>query len=156
IGAIAGITSVLIVLLFGQSRIMMRMSRDGLMSPIFGKINPKYNTPTWAIVICGTVVAAFAGLLPISELAELSNIGTLAAFVLVCVGVLVLRKSEPDRERKFRAPDYARAPLPIALLFVVAIALVHVFFPGFLSLSALVVFGITITWFAILASMAVL
>lgn len=106
IGAIAGITSVLIVLLFGQSRIMMRMAKDGLISPIFGKIHEKYRTPVWSIGIWGVLVALTAGLLPISELAELTNIGTLAAFVLVCVGVMILRVKEPDRPRKFKCPDF--------------------------------------------------
>ncbi len=105
IGAIAGITSVLIVLLFGQSRIMMRMAKDGLISPIFGKIHDKYRTPVWSIAIWGVLVALTAGLLPISELAELTNIGTLAAFILVCVGVMILRVKEPNRPRKFRCPD---------------------------------------------------
>lgn len=105
IGAIAGITSVLIVLLFGQSRIMMRMAKDGLIAPLFGKIHEKYRTPVWSIAIWGLLVAMIAGLLPISELAELTNIGTLAAFVMVCAGVIILRVKEPDRPRKFRCPD---------------------------------------------------
>ncbi|MCC7529037.1 MAG: amino acid permease [Candidatus Melainabacteria bacterium] len=105
IGAIAGITSVLIVLLFGQSRIMMRMAKDGLISPIFGNIHEKYRTPVWSIAIWGVLVALTAGLLPISELAELTNIGTLAAFVMVCAGVMILRVKEPERPRKFRCPD---------------------------------------------------
>jgi len=115
-GAMAGITSVLIVLLFGQSRIMMRMSRDGLISPIFGKIHPTYRTPVWSIVIWGALIAAISGLLPIGELAELTNIGTLAAFVLVCVGVIVLRIREPERIRKFRCPGYPWLPALGALM----------------------------------------
>lgn len=115
-GAVAGITSVLIVLLFGQSRIMMRMSRDGLVSPLFGKIHPTYRTPVWSIVIWGAVVATIAGLLPISELAELTNIGTLAAFILVCVGVIILRVREPERERKFKCPGYPWIPALGALM----------------------------------------
>jgi basic amino acid/polyamine antiporter, APA family len=116
LGAIAGITSVLIVLLFGQSRVMMSMSRDGLISPIFSKIHPKFQTPMWSIIIWGVLAALTAGLLPIGALAELTSIGTLAAFVLCCVGVIVLRRTEPNRERKFRCP---RAPLmvPAARLF---------------------------------------
>jgi APA family basic amino acid/polyamine antiporter len=116
IGAIAGISSVLIVLLFGQSRIMMRMSRDGLIAPVFGKVHAKYRTPVWSILITGGVVAVMAGLLPISELAELSNIGTLAAFVLVCVGVIVLRKRDPNRPRKFRCPGMPWVPALGALM----------------------------------------
>ncbi len=81
---------------------MMRMAKDGLISPLFGKIHEKYRTPVWSIAIWGVLVALIAGLLPISELAELTNIGTLAAFVMVCLGVMILRVKEPDRPRKFR------------------------------------------------------
>jgi APA family basic amino acid/polyamine antiporter len=104
LGAVCGITSVLIVLLFGQSRVMMSMSRDGLLSPVFSKIHPKFQTPYWAIIIWGVLAALTAGFLPIGELAELTSIGTLAAFVLCCVGVIVLRHTEPTRERKFSYP----------------------------------------------------
>lgn len=110
IGAIAGITSVLIVLLFGQSRIMMKMAQDGLMPSLFAKIDRRNRTPKRSILTCGVIIACLSGLLPISELAELTNIGTLAAFVIVCIGVIVLRKTEPDRERKFRCPGYPLVP----------------------------------------------
>ncbi len=111
IGAIAGITSVLIVLLFGQSRIMMKMAQDGLMPSLFGKISRRYRTPRRSILTCGAIIACMSGLLPIGELAELTNIGTLAAFAIVCVGVLVLRQTEPNRERKFRCPGYPLVPV---------------------------------------------
>lgn len=111
IGAMAGITSVLIVLLLGQSRIMMRMSRDGLIPPIFGRVHPKYGTPSWSITLTGLATAVMAGLLPIGELIKLTNIGTLAAFVLVCLGVIVLRRVEPNRLRKFRCPGSPWVPL---------------------------------------------
>lgn len=116
IGAIAGITSVLIVLLFGQSRIMMKMAQDGLIPAFFAKINPTYRTPVPSILVCGSVIAVMSGLLPISELAELTNIGTLAAFVLVCVGVIVLRRAEPLRPRKFSCPGYPYVPILGALM----------------------------------------
>jgi APA family basic amino acid/polyamine antiporter len=119
VGAIAGITSVLIVLLFGQSRIMMSMSRDGLISPVFSKIHPKFQTPVWAILIWGLLAALTSGLVPISELAELTSIGTLAAFILCCLGVMVLRKTEPGRERKFRCPGYPYVPVLGALFSLV-------------------------------------
>jgi APA family basic amino acid/polyamine antiporter len=104
LGAIAGITSVLIVLLFGQSRVMMSMSRDGLIAPIFSRISPKYQTPVWSIVIWGVLAALTSGFIPIGDLAALTSIGTLAAFVLCCFGVMILRHREPNRERKFRCP----------------------------------------------------
>ena len=110
LGAIAGITSVLIVCLFGQSRIMMSMSRDGLIAPIFSRISPKHGTPVVSIVFWGAVAALTAGLIPISELAELTSIGTLAAFIVVCGGVILLRYKEPERQRKFRCPGFPWVP----------------------------------------------
>lgn len=154
-GAIAGITSVLIVLLFGQSRIMMRMAKDGLISPVFGKIHATYRTPVWSIVIWGAVIALTSGLLPISELAELTNIGTLAAFILVCVGVLVLRKSEPDRLRKFRCPDYPRAPLALGAVSLASIPALWLLAPGFLSAAALTAGSVKITWLAMFGGLTV-
>ncbi len=111
VGAIAGITSVLVVLLYGQSRIMMRMAKDGLVSPIFGKISARFHTPVWSIVCWGVLVALSAGLVPIGELAELTSIGTLFAFVIVSVGVIVLRRLEPSRPRGFRCPGYPYVPI---------------------------------------------
>ncbi|MGD9680879.1 MAG: amino acid permease [Candidatus Obscuribacterales bacterium] len=110
VGALAGLTSTLLVLLLGQSRIMMRMSRDGLLSPRMGEISHRFHTPTRAIVILGSLVALCAGILPIGELAELCNIGTLAAFVVVCLGVIILRYKEPDRVRRFRCPGSPWVP----------------------------------------------
>lgn len=104
IGAIAGLTSVLIVLLLGQSRIFMSMSRDGLMPPVFSKLHPTLKTPVWAIFLLGLLVGLPAGLIPIGELVDLTSIGTLFAFLLVCIGVIVLRRVEPERERKFKVP----------------------------------------------------
>lgn len=129
LGAIAGISSVLIVLLFGQSRVMMSMSRDGLISPIFSKIHPKFQTPMWSIVIWGVLAALTAGFLPIGALAELTSIGTLAAFVLCCVGVIVLRRTEPTRERKFRCP---RAPLVVPAARLVSLVLPRAWHDGFI------------------------
>ncbi len=119
VGAIAGITSVLIVLLYGQSRIMMRMAKDGLVSPVFGKVSERFRTPVWSIVVWGLIVALSAGLVPIGELAELTSIGTLFAFVIVCIGVIVLRRTEPDRPRGFRCPGYPYVPVLGALLSLI-------------------------------------
>lgn len=112
VGALAGLTSVLIVSILAQSRVLMRMSKDGLLPPVFSRINAKTGTPRVGLIICAVVIATAAGLLNVSELALLTNIGTLAAFVLVCSGVVILRKKEPAWPRKFRCPG---APyLPIA------------------------------------------
>ncbi len=103
-GVIAGLTTVMLVLYYGLTRIIFAMSRDGLLSPFFSKVHPKTQTPVRVIVLCGVVMALIAGFMPLGDLAELVNIGTLAAFVLVCFGVLVLRITKPDLPRPFRTP----------------------------------------------------
>ena len=124
VGVIAGISSVLIVLLYGQSRIMMRMSKDGLVSPVFGKISERFRTPVWSIMIWGLIVALSAGLVPIGELAELTSIGTLFAFIIVSLGVIVLRVKEPDRKRGFSCPGYPYVPIAGAIMsFILMLSL---------------------------------
>ena len=105
VGAIAGITSVLLVMMMGQPRIFLAMARDGLMPvSFFGAVHPKFQTPYKATILTGVLVAVAASLLPLSILADLTNIGTLFAFALVCASVLILRYVDPDRERPFRCP----------------------------------------------------
>jgi len=101
-GAIAGLTTVMLVLYYGFSRICLAMSRDGLIPERFAAIHPKTQTPVKLILISGIFMSVTAGLTPIGHLAELVNIGTLAAFVLVCGGVIALRKTKPDMPRPFR------------------------------------------------------
>ncbi|MCE5233949.1 MAG: amino acid permease [Mizugakiibacter sp.] len=104
IGAIAGLSSVILVMLMGQPRIFYTMSRDGLLPKLFGKVHPKFQTPYVGTVIVGIVAATLAGLFPIGVLGDLVSMGTLLAFATVCVGVLVLRYSRPDLARPFRVP----------------------------------------------------
>ena len=111
IGAVAGITSVLIVMLLGQIRVFYAMSRDGLLSPWLSAVHPRYGTPHHATLITGVVVAILAGFVPIGVAAELTNIGTLFAFTLVCGAVLVLRKTRPDLKRPFRTPFVPLVPI---------------------------------------------
>lgn len=145
IGAIAGITSVLIVLLNSQARIVMRMSRDGLVGPVFGKIHSRFSTPANAIVMLSVPVALLAGLVPISELADLVNVGTLAAFVLVCLGVIILRRVEPDHPRAFRCPGYPYVPALGALLSAVMMITLMIEVPAtFYRFSAWMLAGIVI------------
>ena len=104
VGAICGLTTVLLVLLFGQSRIFFSMSRDGLLPGLFSRVHPRLRTPYISTLLVGIVVALVAGFTPIDVVAELTNIGTLAAFVLVSIGVLILRRTRPDLHRAFRVP----------------------------------------------------
>jgi APA family basic amino acid/polyamine antiporter len=104
LGAIAGMTSVMLVMLLGQPRIFYAMSQDGLLPPIFRRVHPKYKTPYIGTLLTGAIAATVAGLLPVTILGELVSIGTLLAFAVVCIGVLVLRQKRPDIARPFRVP----------------------------------------------------
>jgi len=103
-GVIAGLTTVMLVLYYGLTRVFFAMSRDGLLSPFFAEIHPKTKTPVRVIGLCGLLISLIAGFIPLGELAELVNIGTLAAFVLVCLGVIVLRIRQPHLHRPFKNP----------------------------------------------------
>ena len=104
IGAIVGLTSVILMSLLGQPRIFMAMSRDGLLPPAMQKVHPKYRTPHVATIVTGVVAAFFAGVFPLDVLGELISIGILLAFTAVCAGVVVLRRTQPDTPRPFRVP----------------------------------------------------
>jgi APA family basic amino acid/polyamine antiporter len=114
-GAVAGLTSVLLVLLLGQSRVFFAMSRDGLLPPVFSAVHPRFGTPHLSTILVGTIVAVIAGFVPLGELAELANIGTLFAFVVVSIGVIVLRRTDPDRRRPFKTPLVPFLPIASVL-----------------------------------------
>lgn len=103
-GALAGSTSVLLVFQLGQPRIFMAMARDGLLPEYFSKVHPTYRTPHITTIWTGIIVGGVAMVTDIGSLADLTNIGTLFAFILVCFGVIALRKTQPNRERPFRVP----------------------------------------------------
>jgi len=103
-GVIAGLTTVMLVLYYGLTRIILAMSRDGLITPYLSHVSPNTQTPVRVIIITGLIMSIAAGLVPLGSLAELVNIGTLAAFVLVCLGVIVLRRTHPDLPRPFKNP----------------------------------------------------
>jgi len=104
LGAIAGMTSVMLVMMLGQPRIFYAMSCDGLLPPLFRKVHPKHRTPYVGTLITGTLAAVIGGLFPVTILGELVSIGTLLAFTTVCLGVLVLRYTRPDLPRPFKVP----------------------------------------------------
>jgi APA family basic amino acid/polyamine antiporter len=104
LGAVAGMTSVMLVMTIAQARIFFAMARDGLLPQLFGKVHPKFRTPSTGTVVTGVTAAIIGGLFPVGVLGHLVSIGTLAAFVTVCIGVLVLRKTRPDLPRPFRTP----------------------------------------------------
>ncbi len=103
-GAVAGITSVLLVMLMSQPRIFFSMSRDGLLPPGVSKVHPRFRTPYITTIITGVIVAIVAGFTPIQVLSEMTSIGTLFAFVIVCAAVLILRSKRPDAHRPFKVP----------------------------------------------------
>src|SRR5216110_3104519 len=118
-GALAGTTSVLLVFQLGQPRIFMAMARDGLLPQYFAKIHPRFRTPHVTTIWTGVAVGGVAMLTDIGSLADLTNIGTLFAFVLVCLGVIILRRKETNRPRPFRVPLVPLFPLLGVFLCVV-------------------------------------
>ena len=120
LGALMGMISSLLVFQYGQTRIWFAMSRDGLLPKLFSAVHPRFKTPHWSTWIAGAAVGIPAGIFGISEAADLSNIGTLFAFVLVSLGVLFLRKSQPDRPRAFKVPFVPLFPI-ISVIMCVAL-----------------------------------
>ncbi|MCY8200084.1 branched-chain amino acid transporter BcaP [Bacillus subtilis] len=116
IGAVLGMTTVMLVMLYGQTRVMFAMSRDGLVPGSLSKVHPKHKTPYVATWFFGTMSALLGSLVPLDELAKLVNIGTLSAFVLISVAVIVLRKKQPDLPRAFKCPGVPFIP-GLAILF---------------------------------------
>jgi len=119
VGALAGLTSVLIAVIFAQSRIFFAMSRDGLLPPVFSRVHKKYKTPLFDFLIIGIAISLVAAFLPVGFIAQMANIGTLSAFAVVAVGVIVLRKRKPELERPFRVPWVPFLPGLSAVLSVV-------------------------------------
>ena len=103
-GSVIAHTAVLLVFQMGQPRIFFSMARDGLLPPVFAKVHPKFKTPHVTTILTGVVVGAFAAVMSIDEMVDLTNVGTLFAFLLVSIGIIVLRYKDPDRKRPFRVP----------------------------------------------------
>lgn len=144
-GVIAGLATVMLVLYYALTRILTAMSRDGLLSALFSEVNHKTQTPVKNTVICGTIMAIMAGFIPLNALAELVNIGTLTAFILVCIGVIVLRKTHPDLPRPFKMPGGITLPVLGVVSCVALIAFLpwhtHVRFIGWLTLGLVIYFA---------------
>jgi basic amino acid/polyamine antiporter, APA family len=111
IGIICGYTSVILVMLLGQSRVFYSMSRDGLLPHTFSDIHPKWKTPYRCNMIFMIFVSLFSGFLPISKLGEMTSIGTLLAFVIVCIGIIVMRKTNPNAPRPYKTPLVPLVPI---------------------------------------------
>jgi basic amino acid/polyamine antiporter, APA family len=110
-GAVISIFSVTLVVIYGQTRILFAMARDGMIPPFFHRLNPRTLTPVPATIVVAVLISLLAGLLPINFLAEMTSIGTLVAFLIVSIGVMVLRRTAPDLPRGFRVPLYPIVPL---------------------------------------------
>jgi basic amino acid/polyamine antiporter, APA family len=110
-GAVISIFSVTLVVIYGQTRILFAMSRDGMIPPFFHRLNPRTLTPVPATIVVAVVISLLAGVLPIDFLAEMTSIGTLVAFLIVSIGVMVLRQTAPDLPRGFRVPGYPVTPI---------------------------------------------
>ena len=109
-GAVVGLASTILMSVYGQSRIFYTMAQDQLLPPVFSRLHSRYRTPAWGIIVVGVACAVIAGLLPLDILGELVSIGTLLAFAIVCLGVLVLRYRSPDAARGFRCPGSPWVP----------------------------------------------
>jgi APA family basic amino acid/polyamine antiporter len=145
IGAIAGLSSVILVMLMAQPRIFYSMSRDGLLPKLFGKVHPRYQTPHVGTVIVGVIACLLAGFMPLSVLGELVSMGTLLAFATVCLGVFVLRFKRPELARPFRVPLFwLICPLGLVaclFLFLQSFREHWVVFVGWTILGQLIYFG---------------
>jgi len=147
-GALAGMTSVLLVFQLGQPRIFMAMARDGLLPQYFARIHPRFRTPHITTIWTGIAVAGVAMLTDIGSLADLTNIGTLFAFVLVCLGVNVLRRTDRTRSRPFRVPLTPWFPI-LGVIFCVALMLslpilTWIRFIVWLAIGMLIYFGYSV------------
>jgi len=144
VGALAGMTSVLLVFQLGQPRIFMAMARDGLLPPIFAKLHPKYKTPLLPTIGTGVFVGVFSMFVDIGQAAELTNIGTLAAFIIVCGGVMLLRKTDKDHPRPFKCPGVPMTPwLGIIMCLILMFSLpviTWVRFAAWMGIGALIYF----------------
>jgi basic amino acid/polyamine antiporter, APA family len=145
IAILAGYTSVMLVMLLGQSRVFYSMSKDGLLPKLFSDLHPKFHTPYKCNLLFAVFVSLFAGFVPVKVVGELVSMGTLFAFVLVCIGVMVMRKLEPNAVRPFKTPLVPIVPI----LGVLVCVTMMVFLPGktWLNMLAWMVIGLVVYFF---------
>ncbi|HEX6996624.1 MAG TPA: amino acid permease [Gammaproteobacteria bacterium] len=147
IGAIAGLSSVMLVLLYAQTRIFYTMARDGLLPPLFARVHPRLKTPWINTLLVGAVACGFAGFMSLDALANLTNVGTLCAFLIVCLTVLYLRYARPDIRRPFKTPLFPLTPLLGAIMcFLLLMSLMaheatRSFFLRYLAIGIVVYFA---------------
>lgn len=122
IGALCGITSVILVALFGQTRVFFAIARDGLLPGVFARIHKKFKTPVFGIAVVGIIGAVIAAFVPITDVVQLVNIGTLAAFIIVSFAVIILRRQQPDIPRQFKVPLVPLIPA-ISIIFCVLLVI---------------------------------
>jgi basic amino acid/polyamine antiporter, APA family len=122
LAAVIGLGSVVLIVMLAQPRVLMAMSCDGLVPPVFARVHPRFRTPHWGTLICGLSVAILAGLFPLSILVQLVSVGTLIVFIAVAVSVLVLRRIDPGRHRPFRTPFVPFVPIGGVLICVPLLA----------------------------------
>lgn len=144
IGAITGLTSVILVLMYGQTRIFYTMSRDGLLPGVFATVHKKFKTPWVNTLIVGVIVAGAAGFFDINTLGDLTSVGTLAAFAVVCLTVIFLRQTRPDLERGFKVPFYPVLPALgiVSCIWLITTVELHllVFFGWFIAAAIVLYF----------------
>ena len=142
LGVLLGLTSVMLVMLLGQSRVFFSMSRDGLLWPVFSKLHPRFRTPYMSNVMLMIFCGVFASFFPISVVGEMTNIGTLFAFVLVSIGIVIMRKTQPDLPRPFRTPLVPY--LPIASVLVNTWLMTNLGLENWMRLFGWLAIGLTI------------
>jgi APA family basic amino acid/polyamine antiporter len=143
VGAVVATTAVLLVVILGQTRIFAVMARDGLLPVIFSKLHPKFRTPIWPTIITGSAVALCGALASLDVIIDLTNIGTLFAFILVCSGVIALRLSDPSRQRKFKVPG----GLPWAIAASIVLIIGACFLPaGWGEKAPILLIAIAVLW----------
>ena len=147
IGAIAGLSSVMLVLLYGQTRVFYTMSRDGLLPGVLATVHKRFRTPWVNTILVGFVAAGFAGFMGLDKLSDLTNVGSLTAFAIVCITVMYLRVTHADMKRPFRTPLYPFTPIAGALMCLfllmslMATALTRNFFLIYLAIGMVIYFA---------------